>query len=284
MAADLHLHSIYSDGSFSPKELIEMAVNKGVKAIALADHDTVEGVEEMVEYGLEKGIEVIPAIEFSTFSKQAEIHILGYYIDYKEEVFLAKIKELFNSRLNRAREMVKKLNNLGIGISYKDVQGLAGDKYIGRPHIARAMIAAGYIDTMKQAFSTDYIGNGGRAYVSKSRLSPADAIKIIKQAGGIAVLAHPFFINNGNSLDKDTIKSFISLGLEGIEVYHSQHDKQTSDYYLDIAKDLGLLVTGGSDFHGANTPGLEIGDVILAEKYVAELRRYYQDKPSHHLN
>ncbi len=278
MTADLHLHSIYSDGSFSPKELIEMAVNKGVKTIALADHDTVEGVGEIVECGLEKGIEVIPAIEFSTFSDQAEIHILGYYIDYKSEVFLAKIKELFKSRLNRARKMVEKLNDLGIGITYKGVQGLAGDKYIGRPHIARAMIAAGYIDTMKQAFSNDYIGNGGKAYVSKSRLSPADAIEIIKQAGGIAALAHPFFINNGNSLDKEAIKSLISLGLEGIEVFHSQHNKQTSDFYLDIAGDLGLLVTGGSDFHGENTPGLEIGDVLLDEKYVAKLRKYYQEK------
>ena len=284
MAADLHLHSIYSDGSFSPKELIEMAVNKGVKTIALADHDTVEGVRETVEYGLENGIEVIPAIEFSTFRDQKEIHILGYYIDYKAEVFLTKIKELFKLRLNRARKMVKKLNDFGIGIPLKDVQGLAGDKYVGRPHIARAMIAAGYIDTMDQAFSNEYIGNGGRAYVSKSRLSPADAINIINQAGGIAVLAHPFFINKGDSLDQETIMSFVSLGIEGIEVYHSKHDKQTSEYYLDVARKLGLIVTGGSDFHGENTPGLEIGDVILAEKYVAELRRYYQDKPAHHLN
>ncbi len=277
MSADLHVHSIYSDGSFTPLEIINMAENVGLSTIALADHDTVEGITEMVDAGSLKGIDVIPAIEFSTFQSGSEIHILGYYIDYKSQAFLSRIEELFRSRIDRAEKMVKKLNELGIKISYQDVQGIAGDKYIGRPHIAKAMIEAGYIKTMGEAFSNEYIANGGRAYISKESISPAEAIDIIHQAGGIAVMAHPYFINNGNPFECQDIKNLVSAGLEGIEVFHSKHDRKTVDYYMNIAKKLDLLITGGSDFHGDNS-SIELGSVLLSDKYVFELKEYYHNK------
>lgn len=274
MPADLHFHSIYSDGSFTPEELADMASEKGLDTLALADHDTVEGVSEMVEAGEKKGIDVIPAVEFSTFQGKAEIHILGYYIDYLSTPFLKKVKELFDLRLERARQMVEKLNELGINISYQEVEDMAADKYVGRPHIARAMIRAGYIKDMGEAFTEDYIGNGGKAYVDKYTLTPTDAIKMIKKAGGIAILAHPFFINGGNSFTREDIKGLANNGLKGIEVFHSKHDKDISAYYLGIANDLDLLISGGSDFHGENSYGIELGDVLLDDKYVDKIKAH----------
>lgn len=280
MPADLHLHSIYSDGSFPPSELVEMAVQKGLDTIALSDHDTVEGISEMIAIARLKGIDVVPAIEFSTYQNGAEIHILGYYIDYNSRIFLEKVKRLFDLRLKRSEEMLEKLNRLGVEISFQDLKEIATDKYIGRPHIARAMIRAGYIKEIGEAFTDKYIGNGGRAYVEKESLSPREAIEIIKENGGIAVLAHPFFVNGGDSLDKKGIELLVEDGLEGLEVYHSKHNQEVSAYYLEIAEELSLLVTGGSDFHGESLPEIQIGDVLLADKYVKRFKDYYKNHRS----
>lgn len=274
MPADLHLHSIYSDGSFPPSELVEMAVRKGLDTIALSDHDTVEGIRETLAAARLKDIDLIPAIEFSTYREGAEIHILGYYIDYNSRGFLEKVKRLFDLRLKRSKEMVEKLNRLGVEISFQDLKEIATDKYIGRPHIARAMIKAGYIKEIGEAFTDKYIGNGGRAYVEKESLTPREAIDIIRGNGGIAVLAHPYFVNGGDSLDKNGIELLVEDGLEGLEVYHSKHSRDISTYYLEIAEELGLLVTGGSDFHGESSPDIQIGDVLLADKYVKRFKDY----------
>ncbi|MFP4015521.1 MAG: PHP domain-containing protein [Halanaerobiales bacterium] len=278
MAADLHFHSIYSDGNNTPAELIEMAISKGIDTVALSDHDTVEGVAEMIEIGNEKGVEVIPAIEFSTYQGEVEMHILGYYIDYRSKTFLSKIHSLFRERIARSRKMVKKLNDIGININYQDVVKTAGDKYVGRPHIARAMISAGYINNIEEAFTEDYIGNRGKAYVSKDNLSPLEAIELIHKAGGIAVLAHPYLINDGAPFDKNGIINLANQGLEGIEVFHSKQSQEISEYYLKIARELDLLVTGGSDFHGNGSVGLQLGDVLLDDQYVAQLKDFYNRK------
>lgn len=278
MSADLHIHSVYSDGSFTPQELIDMAQKKGLKTVALADHDTVEGVEKMIKKGNQKGIEVIPAIELSTFKEKAEIHILGYYIDYNLPDLLRVVKSIFDSRLERARKMVEKLNNIGIKVEYQDVEDIAGDKYVGRPHIARALVNAGYIDEMGEAFTEKYIGNGGQAYVPKFQLTPEEAINIILKAGGIPVLGHPYFINKGEPFNAEDIQGLVKKGLAGIEVYHSKHDNRTSMYYLQIARKLNLLVTGGSDFHGENSPGVELGDVTVSDKEVVKLKKRKKSK------
>lgn len=272
MVADLHVHSIYSDGSYSPEQLIDMAVDKGLKALALADHDTVEGVEEMLEIGSSKGIEIIPAIELSTSSTKAEIHILGYKIDYKAPFFLEEIKRMFNARLKRAKKMVDKLKGMGIDISYQEVKSIAGDKYIGRPHIAQALVKAGYIEKVEEAFTEAYIANGGRAYVGRQKISPERAIELIHQAGGVAILAHPYLVNKGNPFNKDGIIELVDKGLDGIEVYHSKHDSKTREYYKKIAEELGLLITGGSDFHGESSPEVKLGDVQVSEVELRKLK------------
>lgn len=277
MPADLHLHSIYSDGSFTPSELVEMAARKGIDTIALSDHDTIEGINEMIAAARLRDIEVIPAIEFSTSQDGVEIHILGYYIDFNSRTFLEEVKRLFDQRLKRSEMMVEKLNRLGVEISFQDVKEIAGDKYVGRPHIARAMKKAGYIKEIGEAFTDQYIGNGGRAYVGREKISPREAIEIIRKNGGIAVLAHPFFVNGGDSLDKKSIELLAEDGLEGLEVFHSRHSQEVSGYYLKIAEELGLLVTGGSDFHGESSPDVKIGDVLLADEYVREFREYYKN-------
>ncbi|MEJ6951421.1 PHP domain-containing protein [Natronospora cellulosivora (SeqCode)] len=272
MVADLHVHSIFSDGSYSPEQLVDMAIEKGLKAIALADHDTVEGVEKMIIAGKEKGIEVIPAIELSTYCDKAEIHILGYKIDYKADFFLEEVKRLFKIRQERAEKMVKKLNEIGVKISYLDVKELAGDKYIGRPHIAKALLHAGYINKIEEAFTKEYIANGGRAYVPKERIAPENAIELIHKAGGVAVLAHPYLVNKGDSFDREGIEKLRDIGLDGVEVYHSKHDQETSKYYKKIAEDLDLLITGGSDFHGETSPDVELGDIRINEESLRKVK------------
>lgn len=272
MSADLHLHSSYSDGTDSPAELIDIALINNLDIIALTDHDTVAGLEETITIGRKKGIEVIPAIELSTFQGKAEIHILGYFIDYGSKNLLNRIDEIFNSRITRAEDMVKKLNEIGIKITFDDVKSLAGDDYIGRPHIAMAIVKAGYIDKKEDAFTDDFIGNGGKAYVPKYQLSPCQAIELINEAGGVAVVAHPFFINKGKPLSREVLQEFKGWGLAGIEVYHSKHNEKTSQYYMKLARELDLLVTGGSDYHGKNSPGLEMGDVRIDNELVERLR------------
>lgn len=275
MPADLHLHSIYSDGSCTPCRLIELAWEKGLDTVALADHDTVAGVEEMVLAGEERGIRVIPAIEFSTYQGEIELHILGYYIDYRCISFQERIKKLYEKRKERAAGMIARLNELGIRLGYQEVRKIAGSDYIGRPHIARAMVEAGYVREMKDAFSSEYIGNGGKAYLPKYKLSSEEAIRMIQEYGGIAVLAHPFFVNGRDYMDRQAIESLVEYGLDGLEVYHSKHSRKVTAYYLNIARELDLLVCGGSDFHGENSPGVSIGDVKLADRYVRKIQEYY---------
>lgn len=275
MVADLHMHSTYSDGSLTPEELVKLAVKKGLATIAITDHDTVEGVDIASRTAQGYDLEVIPAIEFSTFRGKAEIHILGYYIDHKEPQLLNKIREIFTARIERARKMVKLLNEQGVEITFQQVKEIAGDDYIGRPHIARALVAAGYVQEIGEAFCEEYIGNNARAYVPKYKLTPEEAIELISKAGGISVLAHPVFINHGSPLKKGKIKELVNFGLEGLEVFHSKHDNEATQYYQTVARELELLITGGSDFHGENSPGVEMGDVTVEDKFVRKLKEFH---------
>jgi len=277
MAADLHIHSVFSDGSMTPEEIVKLAASNNIFTIAVSDHDTVEGVKYAKKAGEEYNVEIIPAIELSTFRGKAEIHILAYFIDDKNEVLLRKLKEIFQARVNRAKKMVRLLNEQGLDINFAEVKKIAGDDYIGRPHLARVMLEKGYIENIGEAFSRDYIGNDGKAYVSKYKISPEEGILLIKEAGGIPVVAHPAFVNHGDALNREDIKGLVEHGLMGIEVYQPKHSSYHVRYYRRIAEDLKLLITGGTDFHGENSPGIELGDVLLGDDYVDKLRKAYEN-------
>ncbi|MGM0446045.1 MAG: PHP domain-containing protein [Bacillota bacterium] len=272
MSADLHIHTIFSDGSNKPQEIVDMAKENNFSTIAITDHDTLDGINPALEYAKDKDIEVIPAIEFSTFEGNAEIHILGYFIDHENELLRRKVKKIFDSRKIRAQKMVDLLNKQNVNITFEEVKNMAGDDYIGRPHIAKLMVKRGYINEMKDAFTDQYIANGGNAYVKKYKLSPKEAIDLILKTGGIPVLAHPVFINHGEPMDKQDIKELKDNGLLGLEVYHSKHHDQTKKHYKKIALELDLLITGGSDFHGDNSPGVNLGDIRLPDRYVEKLK------------
>lgn len=272
MSADLHIHTIYSDGSYTPEEIVDKAKKAGFKTIAISDHDSLEGIKPAVKYAEDKELEVIPAIEFSTFRGKAEIHILGYFIDYEDKTLKEKVRKIYDSRKKRAQKMVKLLNQENVDITFDEVRNVAGDDYIGRPHIAKLMVQKGYINEMGEAFTENYIGNGGRAYVKKYKISPIEAIKLIQNSGGIPVLAHPIFINHGEPLREEDIKEMKANGLIGLEVYHSKHNKDNEKYYKSIAEKLNLLITGGSDFHGENSPGVKLGDIRLDSNYVKMLK------------
>lgn len=269
--ADLHLHSVASDGSDSPAEVVRRVHAAGFSAMALADHDTMDGVAEALVEAERLGIELIPAVEYSTLDGEREIHMLGYGLDPDDPALRAELARLRSGRFNRARLMVERLNELGVEIAWERVQEIAGDENVGRPHVARAMLETGYIKEIKEAFTEDYIGNGGRAYVERVKITPQEAIAQIRAAGGVAVLAHPGrFRSDDDTIDDATILRYIEAGLQGIEVFYSRHTKRMEAHYSAMADRFGLLKTGGSDDHGSNGEPL-LGRVKLPYAYVERL-------------
>lgn len=271
--ADLHVHTTASDGLLSPEEVIKWAVHKKLSAVAITDHDTIKGVQPAVDISRQYKIEVVPGIEFSSEHMDEEIHILGYYINYDKSWLKEKLDEMYQSRYTRAVKMIDKLNDIGVDITLEQVKRIAESGTIGRPHIARAMQEKGYIGNMKEAFK-NYIGKGCPAYVERYRISCQEAIDIIKQLGGVPVLAHPGLINN-----KECIDEILNMGIEGIEVYHTKHDDRTIRDTLKIVDNRKLLITGGSDCHGIflnNEPIL--GNVWVDYKYVEILKEKSKDR------
>ncbi|MGM0501994.1 MAG: PHP domain-containing protein [Bacillota bacterium] len=264
---DLHLHTTASDGSFTPAELVAAAEEKGLAAIAITDHDTVAGIEAALSVAADKQIKVIPAIELTTYQAGQRIDILGYNIDYKNQDLLEMTERLQNARQIRAKEIIDKLADLGVELNFSKLQELAGATGIGRPHIARLMVEEGYVENMQQAFD-DYLEDGGPAYVPKYKLKPREAVNLIKQAGGKAVLAHP-----GEIDDLELVKQLIQIeGLQGLEAYYSKHSEQETRYYIDLAQENNLFVTGGSDCHGpANEDKYLLGTVDVPYKLIHNL-------------
>ncbi len=249
---DLHTHSTASDGNLSPTALVEHACKMNLEAIALTDHDTVGGVGEALAAGEKNGFEVIPGIEISAESPNSTLHILGYYIDYRDNIFLQNISELQKARAERNPGIIKKLQGLGIEISYEEVIEESGTGLVGRPHFAQVLLKKGYVKNTQDAFDR-YLKKGAPAYEDKFRFPPHEAISHILNAGGIPVLAHPNTLSCQNTAELESIVSDLKkYGLKGIEVYYSEHKSQQTKVYHQIADKLGLLITGGSDFHGNN--------------------------------
>ncbi len=243
---DLHVHSTASDGKLSPAEVIRQAAERGLSYIALADHDTVDGIATARAAAQSfPDLTVIPGIEISTDIPEGEVHILGYFIDYKDAELLARLEEFKNSRLRRAQKMVAKLKELGIHIEWQRVLELAGTSTIGRPHIAQAMMEKGHVPSFKDAFD-EYLGHGKPAYVEREKMLPAEAVAIIVRAKGLAVLAHPFTTEDPEGL----ISELKPAGLVGLEAYYNGYSAEEVESLVALAQKYGLIATGGSDFHG----------------------------------
>jgi predicted metal-dependent phosphoesterase TrpH len=246
---DLHTHSRYSDGSLSPRQLVQLAKKKRLRAIALTDHDTVAGVEEALAAGKEFGVEVVPGVEISAQYPPGTMHILGYYIHASNRELLGALEKLQQARAARNPKIIELLQALGLEISTNEVLDLSAGQ-VGRPHIARALVNKGYVSSIDEAFSR-YLKKGAVAYVEKFRFPPAEAIGVIRRAGGIAVLAHPFTLGMKKPDElSQLVKELREMGLEGMEVFYSDHPGKIAAVYEEIARRLGLVCTGGSDFHG----------------------------------
>lgn len=256
--ADLHIHTTASDGKYVPSDIVDLAVNKKISLIAITDHDTIEGIEEALtrSYSYDN-ITVIPGIELSTLYNNNEVHLLGYFINHKNDKIIKLTNDIKSYRYERAKKIVSKLQKLNINISIEEVVEESKDENIGRPHIARVLIDKGYVKNISEAFE-QYIGKGKKAYVDRYKLSLNEGIDIIHQCNGIAVIAHPVLLNI------DVAEILEKFNLDGIEVYHSKHTEEDSKKYLSIANDNKIYVTGGSDFHGdKSNDAPNIGDSYI---------------------
>jgi 3',5'-nucleoside bisphosphate phosphatase len=242
--ADLHLHTAYSDGVHTPREIVDKARALGISIISITDHDNVGALDEAVAYGASVGVEVIAGLELSAAMGEKDVHILAYFIDHKNQNLLDYLTFFRYERLKRAERIVEKLNKINIPIKFESVQEQAGVGSLGRPHIASVMMEEGFIGSYREAFSK-YIGVGGPAYEKKFQLSPEEAIRLISDSGGLSFLAHP-----GKYTSEVELALLIKAGLDGIEVVHPSHDEARQEHYRGVVSQYFLLESGGSDFHG----------------------------------
>jgi predicted metal-dependent phosphoesterase TrpH len=265
MFADLHLHTNFSDGTFSPEELVSHASRHGLAAIALTDHDTVEGCARAALACAAAKIEFIAGSELTAEQDGNEIHILGYFLDTQNATLLVEIGKFQAVRQNRIREMVARLNELNVPLEADAVFALANCRSPGRPHVARALVKAGLVANLDEAFER-FLKKNRPAWVPKAKISALTAIELIHQAGGLAVMAHP-----GLNRSDELIPDLVDAGLDGIECFHTKHPAATSEHYLQIANKHSLLVTGGSDCHGLSKGKPLIGTVKLDYRHVEKL-------------
>jgi predicted metal-dependent phosphoesterase TrpH len=263
--ADLHVHTNHSDGLYTPEQVVKIAIEKGIKVLAIADHDTTTAYDEALKYVAEEELTLIPAVELSTAQNGTELHILGYLMDHKNPAFARKTKEFRQERLVRGEKIVEKLNELGIELSMDTVRRVAGKSTLGRPHIADALVEQEYVRTFNEAFAR-YLGYHAPAYVPKFHITPEQGIQIIHEAGGVAVLAHP-----GTLARDDLIPGLASVGLDGIEAIYPLHSHHVVKKYMTMAADLGLIFTGGSDCHGRPDSRMAIGSVTVPKQCYDDL-------------
>lgn len=257
---DLHIHTVHSDGTYTPTELVRLAKRSGLACIALTDHDTLSGIAEAQEEGNRSGVEVISGVEISVKFEPGTMHILGYFVDRNSEQLKRKLEDIQEARRQRNPMIIQKLRALGLEITLEEVERESGGDQVGRPHFARVLVEKGYVKDFEEAFS-QYLTKGQPAYVDKRKLSSRDAIEMIEEAGGIASLAHPKQLKLDSKPDEfeRVVAELRDQGLKGLEVYSSCQSRAEAAHYRKTAERLGLIVTGGSDFHGANRPQVPLG-------------------------
>ena len=267
MFADLHLHSLYSDGTFTPEEIVAHGKRLGFATLALTDHDTVEGCERMAAACAAERIDFIPGSELTAELEEHELHILGLYLNPQHPRLLSEMTRFQEVRQQRIRDMVTRINELGIPLQVDSVFALANCRSPGRPHVARAMVKEGFCGSLDEAFER-FLKKNRPAWVPKAKISALEAINLIHDAGGLAVMAHP-----GLNKCDHVIPELVKSGLDGIECYHTKHTRNAAAHYLNIAKQYGLLVTGGSDCHGLSKGKPLIGGIKLPIHYVHKMQK-----------
>jgi predicted metal-dependent phosphoesterase TrpH len=268
---DLHVHTNRSDGTFTPTEAVDLAVERGLTGIAITDHDTLAGLDEATSAAGDR-IKIVPGIEFSAEYEGASLHVLAYWIDPANEALRTELTRLTDTRFRRGELMVEKLQELGYPIDFDRVREIAGGDTIARPHVAQAMVEAGIVPNEKAAFTEEFIVDGGRAWVPKHALHPLDALTLIAQAGGVCVLAHPGMWKGAGSVPDDLIEAMANGGMAGLEVDHPDHDETQRAKYREMAARLGLVATGASDCHGLRYDPVRLGSETTSLDRFAELR------------
>ncbi|GGR05599.1 phosphatase [Streptomyces cinereoruber] len=268
---DLHTHSTASDGTDSPAELVRNAAAAGLDVVALTDHDTTRGHAEAIA-ALPEGLTLVTGAELSCRIDGIGLHMLAYLFDPEEPALLAERELVRDDRVPRARAMVGKLQELGVPVTWEQVARIAGDGSVGRPHVAEALVELGVVPDVSGAFTPDWLADGGRAYVGKHELDPVEAIRLVKAAGGVTVFAHPLAVKRGQVLPEASIARLAEAGLDGIEVDHMDHDEATRARLRGLAKELGLLTTGSSDYHGSRKT-CRLGEYTTDPEIYGEITR-----------
>ncbi|GAA2552231.1 MULTISPECIES: PHP domain-containing protein [Streptomyces] len=271
MRIDLHTHSTASDGTDTPADLVRKAAAAGLDVIALTDHDTTRGHAEALA-ALPAGLTLVTGAELSCRLDGVSMHVLAYLFDPEEPALLAERELVRDDRVPRAQGMISKLNALGVPVTWEQVARIAGDGSVGRPHVATALVELGVVPTVSDAFTQEWLADGGRAYVEKHETDPFEALRLIKGAGGVAVFAHPAASKRGRTVPESAIAELAEAGLDGIEVDHMDHDPETRARLRGLAQELGLLVTGSSDYHGSRKTCV-LGEFMTDPEVYGEITR-----------
>jgi 3',5'-nucleoside bisphosphate phosphatase len=269
---DLHAHTTFSDGTFTPEELVRLARERGISTLAVTDHDSTEGLDRAFAAAGHDGPEIVPGVEFSTLRGGHGIHVLAYWMDVEDDAFQAELRRLRDDRFRRGERTVEKLQELGYAVSFERVREIAEGKNIVRPHIAQALVEAGVVSTIEDAFTPELISEGGLAYVEKHALDPLNALRLIKEAGGLVVVAHPGLFRERLGVSDDVIEELAEAGLDGIEAGHPDHPPDAERRYRDMARRLGLVATGSSDCHGTRYDPVRLGSVTTQPEEFARLK------------
>lgn len=247
---DLHVHSTFSDGTNTPEELAELAATAGITALALTDHDGMMGIDRFLEACRSRGVRGIPGVEISVDFEGGAMHLLGYFLDHKDARLETALARIRRGREERNQVILERLNKIGFAVSWDEVARLAEEDVVGRPHFAKVLVEKGYVKSKEYAFD-HYLGKGKPAYADRFRLSIEESIELIRKAGGVAVLAHPFTLDLGRRRMRALLAGLAAQGLQGIEAYYAEHSHDQQRFCLSQARELGLAVSGGSDYHGA---------------------------------
>lgn len=273
LLVDLHCHTTFSDGLLTPEQVVSRARELGLVAVGITDHDAIDGIEKAASCGRSLGVEVVPGVEMSCNVNGVDLHMLGYYLDFRSSDVQEFFAGLRHHRSERARLMVEKMRELGVRVSFDDVRAVARGAAVGRPHVAQTLVNAGAVRSVEEAFRR-YIGYDGPAYVPKKKLEPREAVEFTRRHGGVAVIAHP-----GTYHQDDVVYAAIAAGVDGIEVWHPDHNERAVARYEEIAQKNGLLTSGGSDCHGGRKNGkVFLGEVTVPYECLARIKRLAKER------